>query len=111
VQVAVDSPVGRIAVAICAGYLHERAAQLLAEVHANLFLVPAMTTTCRDLEKTAEEMIRRRAGTFVANCGYTGGKHGRSFYLPAQRNGAVERIEEGGTLLVGDFSDSLGDEA
>lgn len=110
VQVAVDSPVGRMAVAICAGYFHDEAAQLLAKVHANLFLVPAMTTTCRDLEKTAEEMIRRRAGTFVANCGYTGGQDGRSFYLPARKNGEVERIKEGSPLLVGEFSDSLGEE-
>lgn len=107
VQVAVDGPVGRLAAAICSGFFQERAAALLAEVKANFYLVPAMSAGCGELEVAAMAMVRRRAGTFVANCGATGGVNGRSFYVAARKGAKVERIGDGEGLLAWRFSDSL----
>ena len=82
-------------------------AALLAEVKANFYLVPAMSAGCGELEVAAMAMVRRRAGTFVANCGATGGVNGRSFYVAARKGAKVERIGDGEGLLAWRFSDSL----
>jgi len=67
-----DSPLGRIAVAICVGFFHQPLEQLLIDSGADLLLVPAMTTDVRPIEDRARALVRsQRASTFVANCGTT----------------------------------------
>jgi len=69
-----DSPVGRIAVAICVGFFHQPLRDLLVASRANLFLVPAMTPDLEPLEDRAKDLVRsQHAATFVANCGAVAG--------------------------------------
>jgi predicted amidohydrolase len=99
-----DSPLGRIATAICVGFFHFQHQDLLRACEADIHLVPAMTPDCRDLHNAAWDLVRsHHASTFVANCG-TVGVQAPSFYrLPLAGEEAVE-IESGKDLLVFDLS-------
>ncbi|MEW6210544.1 MAG: hypothetical protein AB1631_19425 [Acidobacteriota bacterium] len=71
-----DCAVGRLAVAICAGFFHKPLEPVLIASKVNIFLVPAMTSDARPLLKRADELVRsQHAATFVANCGTVGRDH------------------------------------
>lgn len=99
-----DSVIGRIAAAICIGFFADEVEPLLQESGANLFLVPAMTTSTADLKTRARELIRpQRAATFVANCGHVGAK-ARSFYQLPVKKAKPCRLPRREILLVFDLS-------
>lgn len=65
-----DCALGRLAVAICAGFFHDPIADVLKASGATLFLVPAMSHDVRPLAERARTLVRsQHATTFVANCG------------------------------------------
>jgi predicted amidohydrolase len=99
-----DSVIGRIAAAICIGFFADEVGPLLKESAANLFLVPAMTTSTADLKTRARELIRpQRAATFVANCGHVGAKAFSFYQLPIKR-AKPRRLTHKDVLLVFDLS-------
>jgi len=69
-----DTPLGRLTSAICAGFFQGRAADVMRQSGANFFFVPAMTNKMDDLERLAADLVRYRAGSFIANCGHFGAK-------------------------------------
>lgn len=68
-----DTPIGRVAVAICAGFFAEPAKPALRSVRADHYLVPAMSPRTEHLASFADELVLHHGGaTSVANCGTTG---------------------------------------
>ena len=65
-----DTPIGRIAVAICAGFFERSLRELLVATRANIFLVPAMSHDTEPLVDCARDLVRTQwAATLAANCG------------------------------------------
>ena len=68
-----ETPIGRVAVAICVGFFSKLAKPAVSAVRADHYLVPAMSSTTEDLAKFADDLVRNHGGaTAVANCGTTG---------------------------------------
>jgi hypothetical protein len=86
-----DTPIGRITLAICAGFFAEPVRAALKTARADLYLVPAMSPKCELLDKFADELAGHHGGsTAVANCGTVGGGAGsfvRSALLKATAAG------------------------
>lgn len=106
-----DSVIGRVAVAICVGFFAKDLEGLLLESGANVFLVPAMTTSITDLESRAKELVRtQHAATFVANSaeisngsgGPVGDKKGCFYQLP-QKGAKPEYLHRDDNLLLFDL--------
>ena len=73
-----DCALGRLAVAICAGFFHDPVARVLKASGANIFLVPTMTPDIRRLEERAHDLVAsQHAATFAANCGTIAWDHAR----------------------------------
>jgi hypothetical protein len=72
----------------------------LKACEADIYLVPAMTPDCRDLDHAAWDLVRsHHASTFVANCGKVGAGAPSFYRLPLAGEEAV-KIESGEDLLV-----------
>jgi predicted amidohydrolase len=103
-----DSPVGRLAVAICTGFFHQPLEQGLIESATDLFLIPAMTWDTRPLEERANSLVRsQQAATFVANCGTAGAQRAPCFFRLPWRNSEPRKAEKDEDPLVFDLNDSL----
>lgn len=91
-----DTPIGRLTVAICAGFFAEPACAALKTVRADYYLVPAMSPKTHDIAEFAQELVRHHGGsTAAANCGTVGRGEG-SFVRSARwrqakskRSGAI----------------------
>ena len=78
-----DTPIGRITLAICAGFMAEPARGALKAARADLYLVPSMSASTTDSADFAGELARHHGGsTALANCG-TVGKGAGSFVRSA----------------------------
>ncbi len=75
----VDTPIGRLTTAICAGFFMAPAEAVMKASGANLFFVPAMSPKTADMVTLALQLARYRAGTFLANCAAIGSTE-RSFW-------------------------------
>ncbi len=103
-----DSPTGRLAVAICAGFFHQPLEQALIESAASVFLVPAMTPDTRPLQERAQSLARsQHAATFVANCGTVGGTEAACFFRLPWQNCEPRKAKTNEEPLVFSLNDSL----
>lgn len=102
-----DSVIGRIAAAICIGFFSQRVEPLLQTSKADLFLVPAMTSSTRDVKDRATALVRsQHAFTLMANCGTVGNRaESRSFcQWPGTRNN-VRQDDGAHPVLLIDLND------
>lgn len=101
-----DSPIGRVAVAICVGFFSPDVRPLLQASGANLFLVPAMTPSITAVEACSDDLVHTQlAYTLVANCGHVGPK-ARSFCRWPAARGNIRRLGAGKLLLTLDLNDT-----
>lgn len=99
-----DSIIGRVAVAICAGFFSPEIEPLLQSSGANIILVPAMTPSITALEARAKALVyTQRAATFVANCGVVGNDKAFCFYQLPQRSAGPSRLASREELLLFDL--------
>ena len=96
-----DSIVGRLAAAICVGFFSPDVRSLLLASAANLFLVPAMTTSITVMEACTTDLVHTQlAYSLVANCGHFGSQAPSFCQWPATRDNIRRRGADNLLLTV-----------
>jgi predicted amidohydrolase len=101
-----DCIVGRLATAICVGFFSPDVRPLLLASAANLFLVPAMTTSITAIEACTKDLVHTQlAYNMVANCGHFGSNAPSFCQWPATGNN-IKRLAAGKVLLTVDLNNT-----
>jgi predicted amidohydrolase len=101
-----DSIAGRLAAAICVGFFSPDVHPLLLASAANLFLVPAMTTSITVMEACTTDLVHTQlAYSLVANCGHFGSQAPSFCQWPAAHNN-IRRLAAGKVLLTLDLNNT-----